>query len=284
MLQITKIQNKSNRLHKLKITGEGMKNSGWGTSSSSSLSLYAGGDLKNHQKHNKQWIPFLDLFSVFLLPLDFLLFPSSSGVQRHHCLLPSGWLKTGEEAVVAGVVSAHATMGLGGNGLRGWPLLLDERAVQWFIRRPSMATVSGKGRELSGGRSVGRLSCGGANLRAEKGKICGRGWGDKGGWFGWRLQWERMGGDDWEREEGQLSAKWGALVCLCWREGRYREGDRGLCLLEMGKNGPAVGLSGGDERSGRSFIFFWQRGSERRPWEKMILGFLLAPDGFSPLT
>jgi hypothetical protein len=38
-----------------------------------------------------------------------------------------------------------------------------------------MATVSGKGRELSGGRSVGRLSCGGANLRAEKGKICGRG-------------------------------------------------------------------------------------------------------------
>jgi len=48
----------------------------------------------------------------------------------------------------------------GGIDSRDWPLLLDDRVVQWFIRRPSMATISGKGRELSGGRSVRRLSYG----------------------------------------------------------------------------------------------------------------------------
>ena len=54
------------------------------------------------KKRNKavgfSFSPFLDLFSVFLLPLDFLLFPPPSGVQRHHCLWPFGWLKTGAEA------------------------------------------------------------------------------------------------------------------------------------------------------------------------------------------
>ncbi|KAL9384501.1 hypothetical protein Peur_021511 [Populus x canadensis] len=45
--------------------------------------------------------PFLDLFSVYLPPLGFLLFLSSSRVQRRRCWLLSGWLKIAEEAVVA---------------------------------------------------------------------------------------------------------------------------------------------------------------------------------------
>ncbi|KAJ6890009.1 hypothetical protein NC651_023706 [Populus alba x Populus x berolinensis] len=47
-------------------------------------------------------------------------------------------------------------------------LLLDERAIQWFIHKLSMATVSGKEKELSGGQFVGRLTCGGAILLMTK--------------------------------------------------------------------------------------------------------------------
>jgi hypothetical protein len=61
------------------------------------------------------------LFSFFLLDLP--LSPSINAfffwVQRRHCLLPSGWLQIGEEAVVAGGALAHATMRLGRDQLKG---------------------------------------------------------------------------------------------------------------------------------------------------------------------
>lgn len=68
------------------------KNQGSGTTSSF-LPFLAGGELQKHQKTQQGVDPFLDLFSVFLLPLGFLLFPSSSGVQHRRCwLLVAVWV------------------------------------------------------------------------------------------------------------------------------------------------------------------------------------------------
>jgi hypothetical protein len=72
---------------------------------------------KATQQH-KQYFTF-----VFLFLLDVPSSPCVNAfffwVQRCHCLLPSGWLQIGEEAVVAGGVSAHATMRLGEDQLKG---------------------------------------------------------------------------------------------------------------------------------------------------------------------
>lgn len=65
------------------VDGEGNKIGGSGTSSSS-LSPYADGDLQKQPKMQQAVdfnfsFFFLDLFTIFFLPLNFLFFPSSGG-------------------------------------------------------------------------------------------------------------------------------------------------------------------------------------------------------------
>jgi len=62
---------------------------------------------------------FVSPFFLLDLPLSPSVNPFFFWVQRHHCLLPSEWLKMGEEAVAVGGVSEHVTMGLKGNRLKG---------------------------------------------------------------------------------------------------------------------------------------------------------------------
>jgi len=104
------------------ITGKDQQTGGSGSSPSSLPARTSGGSpshLQGNPTNTSSRFHFC--FPLFLLdlPLSPSVNPFFFWVQRHHCLLPSEWLKMGEEAVVVGGVSEHATMGLRGNRLKG---------------------------------------------------------------------------------------------------------------------------------------------------------------------
>jgi hypothetical protein len=104
------------------VAGEDQQTGGSG-SSPSSLPARTGGGSPSHLQGNptNRSSRFHFCFPLFLLdlPLSPFINPFFFWVQRRHCLLPSEWLKMGEDVVVASGVFAHTTMGLRGNRLKG---------------------------------------------------------------------------------------------------------------------------------------------------------------------